>query len=192
MIFYHLGYILQKLGSLVNCLQPLIKRLEPWLTKRQFKEEHSIADRILHVLSNTFVVVPLNAKPKAEEPTKDEFHVCFEDEKEEPKGKEVSVLLILTGVELAAQIIVGNFLEFWSIHNSFCCKVEDWGIWLFFPLLFWALGCLFMFLFYRFFHTWSGSLPKKLNNFHFVPLIKTLVAIPSIYYRSKFQRQNIK
>ena len=76
-------------------------------------------------------------------------------------------MLILTGLELAAQIIVGNFLEFWSIHNSFCCEVEDWGIWLFFPLLFWALGCFFMFLFYRFVHTWSGSLPKKLENFDF-------------------------
>ena len=62
--------------------------------------------------------------------------------------------------------MVGHLLKFWSFKNNFCCKVNDWGIWLF-PICSWAIGCLFMLLFYRYFHTWSGSLPKKLNNFHF-------------------------
>ena len=135
----------------------------PWLPLKQFSKRTPYADRIMHVLSNTFIVVPLDEK---EETSKGDLQACLEQEREETSGSEVVILLLLTGLELEAQLVVGHLLKFWSFKNNFCCKVNDWGIWLF-PICSWAIGCLFMLLFYRYFHTWSGSLPKKLSNFHF-------------------------
>ena len=154
---------------------------------RQSFRSLNIADRIMHILSNTFIALPLNNTADEEEPTKD-FEVCPENEKEESKGSEVFMLLGLTGLELVVQVGLGFFpLKFWSFDNSFCCNVSDWGTWLF-PILCWALGCVFMIVFYMFSHkdwimeriplsclfsrcfptwsgSWKGSLSTKLNNF---------------------------
>ena len=65
------------------------------------------------------------------------------------------------------QLGVGYLLKFWSFKNSFCCKVDDWGIWLF-PMLWWFVGCFLMLIFYKVFHTWSSfRLSKTLYNFDF-------------------------
>ena len=135
---------------------------------RQAFRRCSYADRIMHVLSNTFIALPLNNKADQEEPTKDDLEVCLENEKEESKGREISVMLILTGLELTAQLGIGYYLKFWSFNNSFCCGVDHWGTWLF-PILCWAFGCAFMLAFYKIFHTWSSfrSLSKTLRNFNF-------------------------
>ena len=100
----------------------------------------------MHVLSNTFIVVQFDEK---EETSKTDLEVCLEQEKEEAKGSEVVILLLLTGLELEAQLVVGHLLNFWSFKNNFCCKVNDWGICLI-PICSWAIGCLFMLLVYQY------------------------------------------
>ena len=136
-------------------------------TRQSFKG-CSYADQIMHILSNTFIALPLTNKADQEEPTKDDLEVSLENEKEESKGREVSVLLVLTGLELALQLGIGYYLKFWNFNNSFCCGVDDWGTWLF-PMLCWAIGCAFLLAFYKIFHTWSSfrSLSKTLRNFDF-------------------------
>ena len=73
----------------------------------------------MHVLSNTFIVVQFDEK---EETSKTDLEVCLEQEKEEAKGSEVVILLLLTGLELEAQLVVGHLLNFWSFKTTSVAK----------------------------------------------------------------------
>ena len=134
-----------------------------WLPLKQFSKRTPYTARIMHVLSNTFIIVQFDEK---EETSKTDLEVCLEQEKEEAKGSEVVILLLLTGLELAGGTTCGRtssqFLEFQKqlllqserlghLPNSNLLVGDQ------LPLHASRLSV----------HTWSRSLSKKLNNFHF-------------------------
>ena len=108
-----------------------------------------LADRIVHVLSNTFVAVPLsNIDPKDDK--QQNCIACDLKAEEEPSQRFMELKLILgtTGIELLLCWILAYGLGFWSRADNFQA-----GLWLC-PLVSWALGCLFLGYYYRFKHTW--------------------------------------
>ena len=81
-------------------------------------QKHSL-HRPDHACPFKHIVVQFDEK---EETSKTDLEVCLEQEKEEAKGSEVVILLLLTGLELEAQLVVGHLLNFWSFKTTSVAK----------------------------------------------------------------------
>ena len=115
----------------------------------------SLPDRIIHILSNTFIAVPLSNMDLIDQQNCIACDLECEEEQEQ-RSTELKLLLGSTGLELLLCWTVAFGLGFWSRADNF-----QTGLW-FSPLISWAFGCLFLGYYYRFKHTWCFWRRKEL------------------------------
>ena len=150
---YHLYYLLTPI--LVHWL--LVGLIYRFGIDHSKIRKRSKADWIIHVLSNTFIAVPLSNMDLIDD--KQQNCIACDLESEEEQGQrstELTLLLGTTGLELLLCWIVAYGLGFWSRADNFQA-----GLW-FSPLISWAFGCIFLGYYYRFQHTWCFWRRKEL------------------------------
>ena len=121
---------------IIGCLYIGVPPLRFQLFSKGISRLDSSADLMLHVISNTFLAVPLRS---------------LSDENLRHKGYEIVLLLAVNGLETLIMFFIGIGV-FWNPDNPELQSAVRicWIL----SLVFFLLGCLSLVIYYKFAHTW--------------------------------------
>ena len=121
---------------IIGCLYIAVPPLRFQLFSKEVSRLDSAADLLLHVISNTFLSVPLRS---------------LSDETQRRKGYEMVLLLVVNGLETLIIFFIGLGV-FWNPDNPELQSAVR-ICWILSPVFF-LLGCISLVLYYKFAHTW--------------------------------------
>ena len=130
---------------IIGGLYIVIPPLRHQLFSKQISRLYSAADLLIHVISNTFLVVPLRS---------------LADENRRQKGYEILLLVAVTGLETLVIFFIGLGV-FWDTdtpdreHAVRLCWILS--------LVFFVLGSISLAVYYKFAHTWRHLERERLS-----------------------------
>ena len=132
---------------IIGCLYIAVPPLRVQLFSKEISRLNSLADLMLHVISNTFLVVPLRS---------------LSDETQRRKGYEIVLLLAVSGLETLIIFFIGLGV-FWTPTNPELQSAVRicWIL----SLVFFLLGGLCLVIYYKFAHTWRHLEREHLSFF---------------------------